>query len=88
VPADAESRLGACLTAQGQFKDAETLVLTTYQTLQDARGTPPSRRVEALERIVKLYESWSKPEKAAAWRVKRPAPPKPAEKGASARKDM
>jgi tetratricopeptide (TPR) repeat protein len=86
VPADVQSRLGGCLTKLGQFKEAETLLLTCYQALQDARGTPPRRRLEALERIVKLYEAWGKPAKAAQWRARRLS--KPPEKAAQTpRKD-
>jgi eukaryotic-like serine/threonine-protein kinase len=87
LPADAESRLGGCLTALGQFADAEKLLLGSYQTLQSARGTPPERAVEAADRIVKLYEIWGKPDKAAQWRASRPAQPKHADKGAGAVKD-
>jgi tetratricopeptide (TPR) repeat protein len=78
----AESRLGGCLIALEQFNEAETLLLTSYQTLEDARGTPPTHRVEARERIVKLYETWGKPDKAAAWRAKPPAKRKASDKGA------
>ncbi len=85
--ATAESRLGGCLTALGQFADAEKLLVRSYQTLQSARGTPPQRRVEATDRIVKLYETWGKADKAAAWRAKRLAQPKPPEKGAGAGED-
>ena len=31
--------------------------------------------IQALERIVKLYEGWGKPEKAAEWRKKLPVAP-------------
>jgi serine/threonine protein kinase len=81
--ATAESRLGGCLTVLGQFADAEKLLLSSYQTLQGARGTPPQRRVEAVDRIVNLYETWGKADKAAEWRAKRPVLPKPPEKGAA-----
>jgi hypothetical protein len=81
--ATAESRLGGCLTAQGQFAEAEKLLVTSYQSLQDARGTPPQRRAEAADRIVNLYEMWGKPEKAAEWRAKRLTQPKPSEKAAA-----
>src|SRR5262249_3635576 len=70
LPADAESRLGGCLTTQGQFVEAEKRLLSSYQTLQEARGTPPPRLAEAVERIIRLYEIWCKPEKAVEWRGK------------------
>jgi hypothetical protein len=85
VPADAASRLGGCLTALRQFQEAETLLLSSYLTLGSAPATPPPRRVDALERIVKLYETWGKPDKAAAWRAKRSGLTKPTEQGAQPR---
>ena len=82
MTADAQSRLGGCLVALGRLGEAEKLLLSSYQTLHDVRGTPPQRRVEAAERIVKLYETWGKPDKAAEWKAKRPALPNLPEKGA------
>jgi serine/threonine protein kinase len=68
--ATAESRLGGCLTAQERRAEAEKLLLGSYPTLEAARGTPPYLRVDALERIVQLYETWGKADKAAEWRQK------------------
>jgi serine/threonine protein kinase len=87
LPGDAESRLGGCLTALAKYEDAEKLLLSSYETLEKAAGTPPQRRVEALDRIVKLYETRDKADQAAAWRAKRPSQPKPPEEGAGCRKD-
>ena len=51
------------------MKPNGTLLIEGYQKM-----TPPKRNAhrkrEALERIVKLYEAWEKPEKAAEWRAK------------------
>jgi serine/threonine protein kinase len=68
--ATAESRLGGCLTALGQFAEAENLLLSSYQTLQSASGTPPHGRLKAVDRVINLYETWGKPEKASAWQSK------------------
>jgi serine/threonine protein kinase len=78
--ATAESRLAGCLTALEQFGEAEKLLLSSYETLQKAAGTPPQRRVEAADRIIKLYEAWGKPTKAAEWRATLPAVAKPADR--------
>src|SRR5262249_49366432 len=83
--ATAESRLGGCLTALGQFADAENFLLGSYQTLQNAGGTPPQRRMEAVDRIIKLYESWGQPGKAAEWRANRPSVTKAAPERAEPR---
>jgi hypothetical protein len=83
--ATAESRLGGCLTAQRRLAEAEKLLLSSYPTLEAARGTPPYLRVEAAERIVKLYETWGKADKAAQWRAKRATRRQPAPRGAELR---
>jgi hypothetical protein len=82
--ADTESRLGGCLMEQRRFPEAESHLLSGYEGLQKTPGAPPRRRRESVERIVKLYETWNKPDKAAEWRTKLP---KPAEKKAEMRKD-
>jgi hypothetical protein len=48
--------------------------LSGHQGLQSTPGAPPRRRYEAIERIVKLYETWGKADKAAVWRAKLPMP--------------
>jgi serine/threonine protein kinase len=70
IPANAENRLGGCLTVLGQRADAERMLLSSYQNLQEAPGTPPQRRGEAVNRIIELYESWGKGDKAKEWRNK------------------
>jgi tetratricopeptide (TPR) repeat protein len=75
--ADAESLLGDCLSALGRYAEAEPLLLGSYEKLKDVQGR---RMREALDRIVKLYEAWGKPEKAAEWRAKRDKSAKPGDK--------
>jgi tetratricopeptide (TPR) repeat protein len=77
-PHYAESMLGGCLTLQGRYAEAEPLLLAGYESLRGGRGVPPTCRRQALERIVTLYETWGKPEKAARWRARRgeAGPPK------------
>src|SRR5206468_3719081 len=70
LPADAESRLGGCLTKLKQFDEAELLLGGSYDKLASAPGTPPARRIQALERHVRFYEAAGQPEKAAEWRRK------------------
>jgi tetratricopeptide (TPR) repeat protein len=65
--------LGACLAAQGRFPEAEPLVLAGYRTLEADRHAPPLMVSLALERVIRLYDAWGKPEKAAEWRARRPA---------------
>ncbi len=62
--------LGGCLSAQGRYADAEPLLLSSYQTLQNAQGAPPEHKRLALGRIVQLYEAWGEKDKAEEWRKK------------------
>ncbi len=63
------SMLGEALCGQGKHAEAEPLLTEGYEKLR-----PPDpllfRKREALERIVKLYEEWGKPDEAAAWRAR------------------
>lgn len=63
-----EVALGECLTAEGEFKEAEPLLLTAQETIaatypQDSRYTRRVRRS-----LADLYTSWGKPESAAKFR--------------------
>jgi tetratricopeptide (TPR) repeat protein len=67
---EAENWLGACLTAQRRYEEAEPLVVGGYEKMAAAPGTGPKQRERALAHVVRLYEAWNKPEQAAAWRLK------------------
>ncbi len=66
--ADATSRLGGCLVAQSRFTEAEPLLRAGALGLQASRGEGDRLTLAALERTLHLYEAWSKPEEAAAYR--------------------
>jgi serine/threonine protein kinase/tetratricopeptide (TPR) repeat protein len=72
--ADIESVLGSCLVAQGRFAEAEPLLLRSYPILKADPGTGSSYAPAALQRIIDLYNAWSRPEQAAAWSKGSPAP--------------
>ncbi len=76
-PADAESRLGGCLVSLKRFDEAQPLLLGGCRKLLAAAGTPPARRLQALERLVHYYDLRGQPEEAAAWRLKLRAEKKP-----------
>jgi eukaryotic-like serine/threonine-protein kinase len=69
-----QNLLGASLAGQSQYVEAEPLLVAGYQGMLQREAAIPleDRRVlsQAGERIVQLYESWEKPEKAAEWREK------------------
>jgi serine/threonine protein kinase len=68
----AESLLGRCLASLKQFDQAEPLLLASYNHLRIAPGCTVLQRLQALDRLIQLYEAWGKPQKAAQWRAKRP----------------
>jgi non-specific serine/threonine protein kinase/serine/threonine-protein kinase len=69
-----ESLLGASLPGQKQFGDAEPLLIGGYKGLKQRAAEIPAplqrHLTEAGERVVRLYDEWGKPEKAAEWRAK------------------
>ncbi len=72
--ADTESIIGACLTAAGRYEEAENLLLRSYSVLRVELGETRRFTLDALQRIVDLYEAWGKLEKAAKYRVTEPVP--------------
>jgi eukaryotic-like serine/threonine-protein kinase len=66
--------LGASLAGQKKYSDAEPLLVSGYEGLVQRQATVPADNltlvVPAGQRIVELYESWGKSEKAAEWRQK------------------
>jgi tetratricopeptide (TPR) repeat protein len=73
---NAMGQLGGALLGQKKFTEAEPLLLSGYEGMKQREGKiPPQGKVrlsEAIERLVQLYETWGKLEKAAEWRAKRP----------------
>ncbi|MEW6733365.1 MAG: serine/threonine-protein kinase [Acidobacteriota bacterium] len=68
--ADAESVLGGCLTALQRYQEAEELLVASYPRINSSRGGERSQRVlQALNRIIKLYQGWNKPAKTAQYRA-------------------
>jgi eukaryotic-like serine/threonine-protein kinase len=66
--ADAGSVLGDCLRGQGNFAEAEPLLVEGYRRLVAANGPGESHSEEARARLVKLYEVSGRPEEAAQYR--------------------
>jgi serine/threonine protein kinase len=69
----ASSALGECLTIQRRYAEAEPLLVGAYNGLEAAFGDRHFRTIEALKRLVALYEGWGKPALAAPYRAKLPA---------------
>jgi tetratricopeptide (TPR) repeat protein len=71
--------LGAALTAEKKYAEAERLLTDGYQGLLARKATIPALTVDPVERarqwIVQLYEMWGKPDRAAEWRNRLSASP-------------
>jgi serine/threonine protein kinase len=71
---NARSQLGAALLGQQKYAEAEPLLLEGYAGIKEREATIPAefkvRLIEALERLVRLYEAWGKKDKADEWRKK------------------
>jgi hypothetical protein len=67
------SMLGGALLGRKRYAEAEPLLVSGYDGMKRrAASIPPpgrDRLTEALERLVRLYESWDKPLEAARWRA-------------------
>ena len=66
--------MGASLSGQKKYAEAEPLLLEGYQGMvarKDRMGVPDRYHLDrAREWIVQLYQDWGKPAKAAEWRKK------------------
>jgi tetratricopeptide (TPR) repeat protein len=68
---NSKAMLGGVLLGQKKYADAEPLLLAGYQGMKKRQGTiPPQgwpRVVEAVERLVQLYEALGKKDEVARW---------------------
>ena len=64
-----ESDLGSCLKELGRYQQAEPLLLSGYSLIHAKRGPQHKRTLEALNRIIELYDSWDRPHQAAEYRA-------------------
>jgi hypothetical protein len=68
------SQLGGALLGQGRCAEAEPLVVPGYEGLKARANRIPAqgkhRLAEAAERVVRLYEAWDQPAKAAEWQAR------------------
>ena len=79
--ADARSVLGVAVAGQGKFAQAEPLLLDAFARVKDNPQAPRDCKHQARRRIVRLYESWGKPDQAAEWREPVETGPRHAEDG-------
>ncbi|MBV8829804.1 MAG: serine/threonine protein kinase [Acidobacteriaceae bacterium] len=69
---DDESLLGASLTAQKRYAEAEPLLISAHQQLLEREASIPVSNRFIIDRagrwILQLYDHWGKPREAAEWR--------------------
>jgi tetratricopeptide (TPR) repeat protein len=67
-----QSLLGGALLGRERYAEAEPLLRQGYEGMKRREAQIPTdgrpRLTEALERLVRLYEAWGKPDEAARWR--------------------
>lgn len=67
----ARSTLGECLLGLERYEEAEPLILNSFQTIESVAGDRPqlqSYRLEAIQRIIDLYDATDRHSDADAWR--------------------
>ncbi len=71
---DCQSELGASLAGQKKYAQAEPLLLSGYEGMIQRESTISANDRSSLEEagdsIVKLYQSWGRPDKAGEWQQK------------------
>ncbi len=65
----AENELGQFLAGQKHFEEAQTLMLSSYESLKNSQAPKSPRVRTALERLVVLYESWGRSDEASKYRA-------------------
>jgi serine/threonine protein kinase len=63
-------RLGWCLGELGQYPEGEKLLLASYDNFAGKFGDRHAWTQQVVAHLVRLYDNWKKPEKAALWRAK------------------
>jgi tetratricopeptide (TPR) repeat protein len=66
--ADARSRLGSAIAADGRFVEAEPLLLEACKALSEDTQVAADVKRRAIERVIRLFTSWDKPDQASEWR--------------------
>lgn len=67
-----QGALGECLRAPKRYAEAEPLLLESYNDLKTSQGEQNPKTMEALQRLVSLYEAWGKPAQTAPYRAMLP----------------
>jgi serine/threonine protein kinase/tetratricopeptide (TPR) repeat protein len=72
LTADCRNVYGGFLTGLARYEEAEALLRPAHRVLEEKLGRENARTVAAVERLLKLYEAWDKPDQAAEYRAMLP----------------
>ena len=75
--AESLAELATALRDKRQFEEAEQLFLAALALRQKVLGDTHPQTRGSLNRLIRFYEAWGKPEQAARYRALLPPPPKP-----------
>ena len=73
--ADTQSRLGLAVAGGGDLAGGETYMLDAIGAIEENRFYPKDLEQHAYERIIRLYETWGKADRAKEWRKRLGAAP-------------
>jgi len=63
-----EGIVGLCLTAAGEFQQAEPILLRAYTDLRASRGDEHEVTLATRERLYRLYTAWGRPGEATKYK--------------------
>ncbi|MEW6200005.1 MAG: serine/threonine-protein kinase [Planctomycetota bacterium] len=67
--AELQGEYGECLIRLGRYPQAELPLLSSYEGLLSSRGAQHPHTVEAVSRLIRLYNAWGKPDEVEHWRT-------------------
>jgi len=70
--AEFRNHWGQCLTDLGHYEEAEVQLKAAYEGELATRGADHKNTRKDIANLMHLYDAWSKPDQAAAWRAKLP----------------
>ena len=69
--ADIQSGIAACLAQRGDYERSELFMVRSYDRIEAGLGADHWRTALVLERLIRFYDDWGKPEVADEYREKR-----------------
>jgi tetratricopeptide (TPR) repeat protein len=67
-----EGALGECLTTKKRYAEAEPFLQRSYTIIKTVQGDRSAGTLEAIRRMVTLYQAWGRPAEAARYQAALP----------------